>query len=223
MRPHIGRRFVFSAVGVIFMALGITTLTLAGLGTSPVSAPIWVATLGGGLSFGGWTVVGNALLIAIQLVLLRRDFPRSGWLQIPAVLVLATVIDLWSWVLGWVPLETYFHRIVQLLIGVVFMGISVAIQMAADLLYLPGEGTVAAIAKVTKVPFPRLKVMFDVSMVTLALILSLILFGEIRGLREGTVVAAFAVGIVAGFVNPTVQRALKRLLGEKEPAANEAA
>lgn len=212
MGPHFGRRLLFSGVGIVIMALGLTTLTLAGLGTSPVSAPIWVATLAGGLSFGGWTFAGNLLLLGVQLLLLRRNFPLSGWLQIPAVIVLSVMIDLWMPLLERIPLDHYLHQVLQLAVGLVLIGVSVAIQMAADLLYLPGEGVVAAIAKVSRTPFARIKVAFDVTSVTFAGVLSLALFGQIRGLREGTVAAAFVVGIIAGLVSPLVRRCLDHFL-----------
>ncbi|SDL19885.1 YczE/YyaS/YitT family protein [Tessaracoccus oleiagri] len=214
MRSHPARRFAFAGVGLVVMALGIAVMTLAGLGTSPISAPVWVATLAGGLTFGGWTLVLNALMFVAQLLILRRRFPATGWLQLPAALVFSSAIDLWMWVFGWIQPGHYALQALQVLVGAGLLGLGVAIQVAPDALYLPGEGLIATIAKVTRSPFARLKVVFDVTLVAAAVLMSFLFFGELRGLREGTVVAAFLVGTVVGVTMPAVRRTLAAVLGD---------
>lgn len=49
--------------------------------------------------------------------------------------------------------------------------------------------------------FGRLKVWFDVSLVSLAIILSLIISSHIQGVREGSVVAAVVTGYIVTFMN----------------------
>lgn len=195
------------------MALGIAVMTLAGLGTSPISAPIWVATLAGGLTFGGWNMVLNLLMFIAQLFILRRRFPAAGWLQLPATLVFSSAIDLWMLTFGWLQPGHYGLQALQMLLGAGLLGLGVAIQVAPDTLYLPGEGLVATVAKVTRSSFARLKVVLDVSLVAIAVAMSFLLFGELRGVREGTVVAALLVGAVAGATMPAVKRTLSAFLG----------
>lgn len=214
MRSHPARRFAFAGGGLVVMALGIAVMTLAGLGTSPISAPIWVATLAGGLTFGGWNMVLNLLMFIAQLFILRRRFPAAGWLQLPATLVFSSAIDLWMWTFGWLQPEHYALQALQVLVGAGLLGLGVAIQVAPDALYLPGEGLVATVAKVTHSPFARLKVVFDVTLVAAAVVMSFLFFGELRGLREGTVVAAFLVGTVVGVTMPVVKRTLAAVLGD---------
>jgi uncharacterized membrane protein YczE len=64
----------------------------------------------------------------------------------------------------------------------------------------PGEGLVKAIAAKTGKRFGIVKVCFDSTLVFSAALISLVAFGSIRGLREGTVISAILVGyIILGF------------------------
>ena len=63
---------------------------------------------------------------------------------------------------------------------------------------LAGEGVVLAICKVLpKVKFGYMKVGFDVTLVVIACILSIVFTGRLQGVREGTIAAALLVGLIA--------------------------
>ena len=62
-----------------------------------------------------------------------------------------------------------------------------------------------------------MKVLFDVSLVTLALVLSLVLAHKIEGVREGTIIAACITGYIVSFLsNRILTRAtLRKILPAK--------
>ncbi|GEM_PF-4908247 len=64
-------RFLYFCTGVVIMGLGIALTTRSGLGTSPISAPMWVLAIRGPWSFGQWTFAINTLFVILQFVLLR--------------------------------------------------------------------------------------------------------------------------------------------------------
>ncbi|WP_018295543.1 YczE/YyaS/YitT family protein [Corynebacterium lubricantis] len=205
-------RLIISVIGVTIMMSGVAMVTLAGLGTSPISAVIWVLTLHGGLSFGGWTAVWNLMLIVLQLLILRGRFPKSGWWQLAALGVSSLTLDLWMNVLSWVETSNYALQLVTLCIGIFLLALGVSISVTPKLLFMPGEGLVVAISTVTGWDFSKVKIGNDVTLVVLAVILSFILFGQLEGIREGTVIAAFMIGTVVGWVTPTVQRIVAKLV-----------
>ena len=73
--------------------------------------------------------------------------------------------------------------------------------MAPRVLMVPGEGIVQAIASVTGWRFGSVKVAFDTSLVTTALILSLFFFHRLQGLGVGTILSALAVGRFVALYN----------------------
>lgn len=193
------RQYAWSAVGIVVMMAGTAIITLSGLGTAPVSSPVWVTSLIGGLSFGGWTFVLNAGLIIAQKLLLKEGFPMRGWLQFPAVLVAGLSLDAWMAALGWLPTHSYGQRLLLVAVGIVVLGLGVALLATSRALFLPGEGLVAAIAEVTGSTFARVKVVFDLCCVAIAILLAGLVLGEWTIIREATVLSAGTLGFVVGF------------------------
>jgi len=79
------------------------------------------------------------------------------------------------------------------------------LEMVADVVMLPGESFVRAVAVTFHKEFGKTKMVFDSSMTVIAAVIGLIIFHKIAGVREGTVIAALLVGMIA--------RYLKRKLG----------
>ena len=65
------------------------------------------------------------------------------------------------------------------------------------------------------------KVAFDVSLVTFAAVLSLVLARQVEGVREGTVIAALVTGYIVNFLNCRVitRAMLRRVLPRRAEAA----
>lgn len=77
---------------------------------------------------------------------------------------------------------------------------------------LAGEGMVLAVCRAFGTPFPKTRVGFDVTLVVIASVLSLLFLHRLEGVREGTVAAAILVGMVAKQVNRPMQRFSRRFL-----------
>lgn len=77
------------------------------------------------------------------------------------------------------------------------MAAGVSLEVKAGGVVLAGEGVVLAICKVLPAKFGYMKVVFDVTLVVTACILSLVFTGRLQGVREGTVAAALMVGLIA--------------------------
>ena len=76
------KRYCIFFIGLIFCALGISFVTRAGLGTSPVSGLPFVISLITGISMGTFTFLFNMLFLILEAIL-RRKFTLQQALQIP--------------------------------------------------------------------------------------------------------------------------------------------
>ena len=94
------------------------------------------------------------------------------------------------------------------LISLFFVAVGVFLYVNADLLPLPSEGVMLAFSKKTKVPFHLCKMGFDCAVVVIAALISLIIKGELLGVREGTIIAAIFVGII---IKPVAKLFLNKL------------
>lgn len=193
------RRYAVFLCGVATTGFSISLITKAGLGTPPISSLPYVLCEIFSFSFGTFTFVFNLALIFGQLLLLKKEFTPAQYLQIPVTLLFSCVIDLVMFLLSGLTVEAYPARIALLLAGCVTLGFGIALQVVAEAIYIPGEGLVRAIAAKLKKEFGIIKTVFDSSMVTMAVILSLACCQAVVGFREGTIIAALIVGSIVRF------------------------
>ena len=79
-------------------------------------------------------------------------------------------------------------------VGCAVLGFGISVEVAPRVLMVPGEGIVQAIAVVTGRQFGNVKTAFDATLVSTALLLSLLFFHRLQGLGIGTIFSALAVG-----------------------------
>ena len=191
------KRYVIFLVGLFVNSLGVSLITKASLGTSPISSIPYVLSLSFPFTLGNFTIFFSIFLILLQLLILRKNFKLEHVLQIPVSIVFGYFIDLTMLLFAWVNPQAYIMKIIYLLIGCLILGFGVYMEVLADVVMLPGESFVRAIVLTWKTNFGTTKVCFDVSMSVIAAILSFVFTGRLNGVREGTIIAALLVGFIA--------------------------
>lgn len=184
-------------VGLYCMGLGVALSVIAMLGTSPISCPPYVISEILSVSVGTVTFFMNLLFILAQIAILRRNFKPWQLLQLPALFVFSAFIDFNIWVFSWLPITNYALQILWMIAGCLAIGVGIGILLASNSIMMPGDSLISAIASTTKKDFGHVKVAFDVSLVLVAGILSIIFLHGIFGIREGSLIAALTVGIIA--------------------------
>ena len=191
------KRYIFLLAGLFVNGLGVSFITKAGLGTSPITSIPYTLSLGYTPTVGMITLVLNIFLVILQVILLRRNFQLQSLLQLPIIALFSFFIDLTMSLLGFMQPETYAMKVVSLIVGCLILGFGVFMEMVANVAMLPGEATVRAVSDVFSTDFGKTKIAFDSSMTVIAAILSFIMFKHLDGVREGTIVAAILVGFIA--------------------------
>ena len=191
------KRYIFLLAGLFVNGLGVSFITKAGLGTSPITSIPYTLSLGFTPTVGMFTLVFNIFLVILQVILLRRNFQLQNLLQLPIIALFSFFIDLTMSLLGFMQPETYAMKVVSLIVGCLILGFGVFMEMVANVAMLPGEATVRAVSEVFSKDFGKTKIAFDSSMTVIAAILSFIMFRHLDGVREGTIVAAILVGFIA--------------------------
>lgn len=197
------KRYLLFLVGLFVNALGVSLVTKASLGTSPISSIPYVLSLNFPFTLGNFTIFFSILLIILQIIILRKNFKIANILQIPVSIAFGYFIDLTMYLFFWVNPQNYFVKITALLAGCAVLGFGVYLEVVADVVMLPGESFVRAIVQTWNTNFGTTKIIFDTSMAVIAAVLSFVFSGKLNGVREGTLIAALLVGFIA------------RLLGKK--------
>ena len=201
------RRYLLFCVSLFVNALGIAFITKAALGTSPITSVTYVLSMFTPFTIGQWTIMLNLLFVVVEPFLMTRKDLKSDLrmylLQIPISFCFGMFIDLcMHCILYWLNPVEYLHMIVALLIGCVILAVGIALEVKANAAMMAGEYFVKVITKRFHGEFGYVKLGFDVTLVAIACLLSLIFMSGIYSVREGTVVAALIVGPIVHFVSP---------------------
>lgn len=198
--PNLALRIVVMFLGLACIALGIAMAKRAGIGTSPISSLPAVLTeasvfYGIPMTMGAWTFVFNLTYFLLEIALLRSNFAPIQFLQIPLFFVLSVSVDAWLAMLENVPTENYLQQLGLLLASIAVLGFGIRVQLASDLLMTPGDAAVQVISYVSRRRFSSCKVVWDVTLMCLAAVASLVLLGGLFQVREGTILSAAFVGV----------------------------
>ena len=215
------KRYLIFLMGLFVNSLGVSLITKANLGTSPISSIPYVLSLNFPFTLGNFTIFFSIFLIVLQLIILRKNFKGEHILQIPVSIMFGYFIDLTMILFSWVNPEAYIMKIVYLLIGCLILGVGVYMEVLADVVMLPGESFVRAIVLTWKTNFGTTKICFDISMSVIAAVFSFIFAGSLAGVREGTVIAALLVGFIARLIGKKLAFLKDMIFPESVSAENE--
>jgi uncharacterized membrane protein YczE len=201
-RRALVERTLCFCLGLLVNSVGITLITRSGLGTSQISSLPYVWSLADPrLSFALTTFVVNMAFVVVQAVLLGRSFFPLQLLQVVANVLFSSFLGVAMAALSWFHPQSLPLQALGVAAGCVTLGTGVAIECAPDLIFVPGEGLVHALAQVTGARLGTSKLAFDAVLVASATILSLALFGRLEGVGAGTVVTIFVTGNVVNFMD----------------------
>lgn len=215
---YILKRYLLLLAGLAVMAFGVAFSIKASLGTSPISSVPYVISLFAPLTVGTATILMHCVFILLQILILRKNYHPIQLMQLPVAFFFGYLTDFGVWAVKGISYDTYWQQWVLCLIGILLVGAGVSLEVKAGVVVLAGEGVVLAICKVLPVKFGNMKVGFDVTLVIIACILSLIFTGRLQGVREGTVAAALLVGMSARWLG----KMLSRWKLEEDPAGEQA-
>ena len=196
------KRSIVFVIGLFVMAFGVALSIKANLGTSPISSVPFVYSLSFPLSMGLITIIMHVVMVLLQVAILRKDYQPIQLLQLVVALIFGYFTDL---TLHLIKANEYASNYVYqwflCILSVIIIAFGIFLEVKARVTYLAGEGLVLAISKVFHVEFGKIKVAFDSSLVTIAILSSFIFLKDLEGIREGTVVSAILVGLTVRFFN----------------------
>lgn len=193
VRIYIGR-IATLLFGLSVMALGIVFCIRADLGITPISCPPYVLSLGLPFTIGQFTVAMHLLLVIGQKILLRHKFKEIQWLQIILALVFGSFVDGCMWLTVNITPANYLMSLLILLAGNILLALGMLFEIRSQLILVPTDGFVKAVCSCTGHHFAHIKIVFDVSLLLISVVCSIVLLGRIEGIREGTFISAFMVG-----------------------------
>lgn len=213
-KRELAKRYILFIISLFVVALGVAVTKKAELGVPPTSSIANVLSLKFTLlSLGNWLFIWNLILIAGQVLILRKNFQPIQLLQIPLSFLFGYFTDFGMWLVSFIEVDTYILRILLVVLGTVILAWGVALAVIANVVMNSAEAFIKAISDTTGKQFGNLKIAFDCACVVLTILLSLIFFDfTIKGTREGTIIAAIFTGVVVNFFQSKLGDKIDKLL-----------
>lgn len=199
---------------MFIIALGVAVSKMSELGVSPVNSIPAVVSEITGIDMGVCTTLVFIGFILIQVIIMRREFKLRSLLQILCSTLFGFFVSAANALCGlFLPhCPNYLVQLIYILISTVLVALGILLYLEADIIPMPGEGVMQALSYKTGIKLSTAKIIFDWSMIIIAAILSLIFLHGLYGVREGTVIAAFCVGICLNFLTKLFQKPLRSFL-----------
>lgn len=205
-RKELIRRYTTFIVSVFIIAFGLSGIVRSDLGTSPISSTPFVFSINTPITIGSCLFVLCLLFILIQMTMLtkREIAERKVELlaQIPISFIFGLCTDLTMWVLSDVEPQTYYAKMATLIAGCFILAFGICLEVIASVMMMGGELTVQIASNRFNKGFGASKMIFDITLVVIAIISSLLFSSTIEGIREGTIIVALLTGPFVRMIMP---------------------
>lgn len=207
-------RFIIYLSGLLILAIGIAFSIRSQSGVSPVSSIPIVFSQITGKSVGTMTFMFYLACIFLQIIILRKNFRARDLLQIVFSSIFGVFTDFALFLIGGVTASTYIGQLTLLFISVVLISIGVFFILVSDLVTNAPDGLCLTISKKWNLKFSSVKSKFDLTCIVISVAVSLLVFGNLSQIREGTIISAICVGRLIGILQHRYSDRVKSLFSE---------
>lgn len=193
-------RAFYYIFGLLMLALGLTLNIKSQLGVSTILSLPYVISQILHYNLGNITFITYIFMVIAQFIIKGTNKTMLDLLQIPLGIIFTRFLNLFNTNLIFPNQSIQFHFLI-LMCGILCTGIGAAMTVNMNLIAVPPDAIVNTIARKANKSMGFTKNIFDIFCVICAVILSLLLSGEIMGIGIGTLVAMIGVGRVIAIFN----------------------
>ena len=196
------KRIIVYIAGLIILALGIDLNTKTMLGISPIiSVPYNISVISGWL-LGAVIFSYYVLLVILQLIKKKKDFPVYQFLQIPCAFVTSAAVQIFDNV---IPVPGHIAlKIIVLILAIVVTAIGASLVVGMKIVPNPADGLANIIGTKLGHGFGFGKNIIDFISITVSIIIGLVAKGSIIGIGIGTVITMIMTGRVIALLQNTI-------------------
>lgn len=146
-----------------------------------------------GIKVGTFSILANFVVVGIQLLVLRRDFHPSRFLQIGVAIIYGVVINFFYYHVLTFELTSYWMRMVFCLLSYVGLAVFIGGITLLNTLQIPVEGTCYVLYKKFGWDFAKIRMIWDGSVIAASILISLTCGLSLK-IREGTILGMLILG-----------------------------
>ena len=178
---------------VVLNSLGVLLMLHSGSGISAISSvPYAFRKVMPWLTLGTWTYIFQGLLVC-TLMLMRKKFVPTYLFSFVVGFVFGELMDLHELWITRLPVNLPL-RVLYFVLSYLILCFGIALSNRCKLPIVPTDLFPREVSDITKVPYSRIKIGFDVTCLMVTALLTFFGLGRIEGLGIGTEAAAFTMG-----------------------------
>lgn len=193
-------------LGLTVLSLAVAMISSTNFGVSMVVAPAYILSLKVSfLTFGQAEYIVQAIVFAAFCILMKK-VKIVYFTSFLSGLLYGAVLDLWRVIIPHfnpnvtVPGSLDMTlKIVYFICGMILTAASVAILFKTYLYPQVYDFFVRGVSEKFGIDQTKFKICYDISSLAVSVIMTLVLFGTVKGIGIGTVIMAFVNGIIIGF------------------------
>lgn len=183
------------------MTIGVAFSFKSNLGASPISSIPYSVSLIYPIDVGTSTIIFHCILVFIEFLLLRKAFEAKFLLQVVAGIIFGWFTNIAVFIVAFIPDFGIICSFIFLAISIVLVALGIFLYLPPDIIQLAGEGVMQAVSIVSHQPFPKIKVLFDSTMVIISFFLcGIFLDNFFASVGIGTVLAAILIGTTLKYI-----------------------
>ncbi|MEI6796518.1 MAG: DUF6198 family protein [Methanomassiliicoccales archaeon] len=180
-------------IGILLISLAVSLMVRADVGLSILaSLPFALTTIFPDIAFGTWNIIFQISILAILLAITRKF--KSRYL---VSLIIATafgyIAGFFMSALVGLPSDPWC-RFVYFALGYLCCCFGISFMVASKVPLMINEAFLFDLSRHFHVTFRRMKTLFDISVVSLSILLPMIFLGHLAGVGIGTILMAMMTG-----------------------------
>jgi len=191
---------------VIFLnSLGVTLMVKSGFGISSISSvPYIFAKAFDFLTLGTWNYLFQTMLV-ITLMVIKGRFEVGYMFSFVVGVAFGKMIDFHYMWLSMLPVN-FGLQILYLVLGFICLAVGICFANNCSMPIIPTDIFPRDLSELTSVPYKKVKTIFDLSCLTVTVVVSTIILREITGIGIGTVICALTMGKAISMVQTVIDK-----------------
>lgn len=207
-KKYIFRGELALAAVVVMNSLGVVLMLRSGAGISAISSvPFAFSEVVPRLSLGTWNYLFQGLLVFSLMILKKRLVPQYLFSFVVGF-AFGKMLDVHELWVNTLPLGPGW-QVLYFVLSYLILSFGIAVSNRCGLPIIPTDLFPRELSEIISAKYSRIKISFDVICVAVTAAMTVLFLGHLEGLGIGTILAAFTMGKMIGFMGDQMDQKIR--------------
>ena len=207
-KKYIFRGELALAAVVVMNSLGVVLMLRSGAGISAISSvPFAFSEVLPRLTLGTWNYLFQGLLVFSLMILKKRLVPQYLFSFVVG-LAFGKMLDVHELWVNTLPLGPGW-QVLYFVLSYLILSFGIAVSNRCGLPIIPTDLFPRELSEIISAKYSRIKISFDVICVAVTAAMTVLFLGHLEGLGIGTILAAFTMGKMIGFMGDQMDQKIR--------------